>query len=380
MATDHNTSGRRPHYQRGRRGMDRRGNERRTPQQAAEQGPRASSDQVDVEQIMREIRSRVSQRHGIELTPQQIQELAARRLEAILDPRHVNPTLFDQLRKGASSAPEPAPQAAEGGGSITEDALYEGGGVVRFFRRLLNPLLKLLFNPAPLIAALQAQARVSQEAATRGAERERRQTEWNALHYQVLQRLVTEVSRNSLEVQALVSRVEALGGRVDFNDRRIRTLDSAPAPARNQRAHEAPPHQPAPAPVENVAAESAPSQTTPAVTPAGSPDSQRRRRRRRRGRRGSTPGAEAAGVAAVAIPGTPDDGPDGGDDDEEMQDSAETVEPAQTDVLNSSPSIDPAPVPVAPEAPGFVTPEPAPAAESTPAPPVDTSGPGTTES
>jgi len=224
--------------------MDRRGSERRTPQQAAEQAPRSSSDQVDVEQIMREIRSRVSQRHGIELTPQQIQELAARRLEAILDPRNVNPTLFEQLRKGAASAPDPAPQTAEGELSITEDAIYDGGGVVRFFRRLLNPLLKLLFNPAPLVAALQTQARINRESATRAAERERRQTEWNALHYQVLQRLVTEVSRNSLEVQALVSRVEALTGRVDFNDRRVRALESVPVPARNQRTpHEAPPHQ-----------------------------------------------------------------------------------------------------------------------------------------
>ena len=33
--------------------------------------------EVDVEQIMRDIRSRISQRHGIELTTQQIEELAA---------------------------------------------------------------------------------------------------------------------------------------------------------------------------------------------------------------------------------------------------------------------------------------------------------------
>src|SRR5688572_24282403 len=98
MAMDHNASGRRPHYHRGRRGMDRRGTERRS-QQSADQTPRPSADQADVEQIMREIRSRIAQR-GIELSPQQIQDLAAHRLEAILDPRTSNPTLFDQLRKG----------------------------------------------------------------------------------------------------------------------------------------------------------------------------------------------------------------------------------------------------------------------------------------
>ena len=382
--------------------MDRRGAERRTPQQVAEQAPRSTNDQVDVEQIMREIRSRVSQRHGIELTPQQIQDLAARRLEAILDPRNVNPTLFEQLRKGAAAPPEPAPQTAKGELSITENAIYEGSGAVRFFRRLLNPLLKLLFNPSPLIAALQTQARINDDSAARAAERERRQTEWNALHYQVLQRLVTEVSRNSLEMQALVSRVEALAARVDFNDRRVRALESAPAPARSQRPHEAPPQQPAPAPVENVAVEPATGQSLPAATAAGPPDGQRRRRRRRRGRRGSTPFVEAAGAAAAGMAGTPDNGTDG-DDDEEMPEGVETAEPTVSVVPMSVEPMSPEPVSVEPvsvepEPPSFAAepaptgvlpqpaspawPEPAPPpeAEPVPAPPGDRSGPDTTES
>ena len=64
--------------------------------------PAAST--VDVEQIMREIRARIAQRHGIDLTTQQIQELAARRLEAILDPRTVKPALLEQLRQSGGSA------------------------------------------------------------------------------------------------------------------------------------------------------------------------------------------------------------------------------------------------------------------------------------
>ena len=336
---DHNPSGRRPNYHRGRRGTDRRGSERRTPPQAVDPGPRTSGDQVDVDQIMREIRSRVSQRHGIDLTPQQIQELAARRLEAVLDPRSLNPTLFDQLRKSASSAPEPTAPAGEGELAITEDAIYEGSGAVRFFRRLLNPLLKLLFNPAPLIAALQTQSRLNREAAARAAERERRQTEWNALHYQVLQRLVTEVSRNSLEVQALISRVEALAGRVDFNDRRVRTLESAPAPTRNQRPHDVA-QQPAPTPAEGVAGESAPSQATSSGAQSGQPDGQRRRRRRRRGRRGSTAGAEAGGGAGAAVTGlSPDHGADE-EDDEEIQGGSESFDPARADAPSASPSVE----------------------------------------
>jgi hypothetical protein len=72
MPTDHNTQGRRPHYSRGRRGPDRRGQDRRSLPAAAEQPGRPQGDQVDVEQIMRDIRARIAQRHGIELTSQQI--------------------------------------------------------------------------------------------------------------------------------------------------------------------------------------------------------------------------------------------------------------------------------------------------------------------
>src|SRR5687768_13650583 len=169
MAMDHNPSGRRPHYHRGRRGTDRRGSDRRTPQ-SAEQVGRPSGDQVDVEQIMREIRNRISQRHGIELSTQQIQDLAARRLEAILEPRTINPTLFEQLRKGAAAPPDPLPQAPEADDAIADDAIYAGSPVVAFFRRLFNPLLKLLFNPAPIVNALQAQGRLNRDATLRAAE------------------------------------------------------------------------------------------------------------------------------------------------------------------------------------------------------------------
>jgi len=327
--------------------------------------------------------------------------LAARRLEAILDPRNVNPTLFDQLRKGAAAAPDPPTQPAEGEREITEDAIYEGSGAVRFFRRLLNPLLKLLFNPAPLIAALQMQSRSNREVAARTAERERRQTEWNALHYQVLQRLVTEVSRNSLEVQALSSRVEALAARVDFNDRRIRTLE-APTPPRNQRPHEVI-HQPAPVPSEQVTAESMPSPSAPGAAPASQPDAQRRRRRRRRGRRGSAPGVEGAGGAGAATlagsVASPDDAAEG-DYEEEPQGGAE-AEPgpapsatAWSDAANEKPlaeaasalpaPADPAPAVSAPEAVSqpWPTPGPAPTAvpEAAPAEPVDQAGTGSAES
>ena len=57
---------------------------------------------------------------------------------------------------------------------------------------------------------------------------ERRQSEWNALQYELVQRVVAETSRISIEMQALSARVESLSARVDFNDRRVRTLESTP--------------------------------------------------------------------------------------------------------------------------------------------------------
>ena len=343
MAMDQNPSGRRPHYHRGRRGNDRRGNERRT-QQTPEQPNRASGDQTDVEQIMREIRSRISQRHGVELSPQQIQDLAGRRLEAILDPRTVNPTLFDQLRKGAAAPPDPLPQSAAAEYSITDDAIYEGGAAVRFFRRLFNPLMKLLFNPAPLVAALQAQTRINKDAATRAAELERRQTEWNALHYQILQRLVTEVSRTSIEMQSLGTRIESLAARVDFNDRRVRTLENTPVATRAHR-----PQEVASPPVA-VQAESVPavdSSTPSAPAPAG--DGQRRRRRRRRGRRGTMAPGDPNNAAAAAISGAGAVTDVEEDDDSEAEEMPESGQPAAEELSSQPPSAEPFAQPVASE-------------------------------
>jgi len=187
--------------------------------------------------------------------------------------------------------------------------------------------MKLLFNPAPLVAALQAQTRINRDAAARAAELDRRQTEWNALHYQVLQRLVTEVSRTSIEMQSLVTRIESLAARVDFNDRRVRTLENTPATTRSPRPQEA-----APAPA--VQAESAPAvESAPASASASAPaptgDAQRRRRRRRRGRRGTmapTESNNAPAEAAILTPGATADVEE--DDDAEAEETPEAGEPS----------------------------------------------------
>src|SRR6185436_18864122 len=174
---------RRPHYHRGRRGPDRRGDRRPPPQQ--QQSDSGNRDQLDVEQIMREIRSRISEKHGIELTTQQIQELAARRLEAILDPRAIKPSLMDELRRASGLPADTAPSEPEGDDSIDEAALYASkSGFLNSLRRLFN-----LLNPKAIVDALNALSRRTKAIAARETELRRRQTEWNALHFEILRRL-----------------------------------------------------------------------------------------------------------------------------------------------------------------------------------------------
>ena len=309
MAMDHSQHGRRGgHFQnRGRRGPNGRGRER-PPAPAQDQTPRGDRG-VDVEQIMRDIRARISQRSGVDLSNQQIQELAAHRLEAILDPRVLKPDLLDQLRKGAgerhrsSEAAPPAPPLFE------EVMLYDSpSGLLRLVRRLLNPILRLFLNPTPIAHALAVQGRMHADGAAREAERERRQAEWNALHYEILQRLVTEVARGSLESQSLSLRVESLSARVDFNDRRVRAFEGTQGRApRPQEAAAPPSAQPADngTPPESAVVPLSTAGQPPQGPQAPPGDAPRRRRRRRRGRRGAGSGTGApADTATGALPAT----------------------------------------------------------------------------
>jgi hypothetical protein len=309
---DHNQERRRGgHYRGHRRGPDRRGPDRRS-QPPQNQPPR---DQVDVEQIMRDIRARIAQRQGVDFSTQQIQDLAARKLESILDPRVVKPSLLEALRRGAggsSAQTTPARASSEPIYTFEDTTLYDSHrGLMRFMRRLLNPILKLFFNPNPLIRALHLQAKLNVDTATREAERERRQNEWNALHYEIVQRLVTEIARLSLDVQSLTARVESLNGRVDFNDRRVRGIEGASVSMR--QASRTPERTPEPLPAIVTEDQTAPP-AGPAAEPQseGSPDSARRRRRRRRGRRGTfgSPDGPQSHAAQTSAPVEHDAGSD----------------------------------------------------------------------
>jgi hypothetical protein len=266
---------------------------------------------------MREIRSRIADRHGVDLSNQQIQELAARRLEAILDPRAIKPSLLDEIRRASGLPADSPPKKPQIGSPFNEAALYESpSGFVRFMRRLLNPLLRLLINPAALTDAFQAQTEFLKAAAVREAELGRRQAEWNALHFEVLRRLVLDIARTEIDTQNLAQRAESLAAKVDFNERRVRgfeqsQLHSKPAP----RVSDPQAPSPSTAPPRDDAA--------PAEHPSpdGSPEARRRRRRRRGRRAGGGPMREPGVGGAIAVANTPEADP-GDDVDDAVEDAS----------------------------------------------------------
>jgi hypothetical protein len=197
-----------------------------------------------------------------------------------------------------------------------EATLYDSpNALLRFIRRLLQPLLRMMFNPTPIAHALALQSRLNAEIAGRDAERDRRQAEWNALHYEILQRLALEVSRGSIESQNLLLRVESLAAKVDFNERRVRSMEGAQV---RQRPQETPQQAPA---VPSVPSEGA--STSAPVAAAQSGEAPRRRRRRRRGRRAQGVPIPGASTNAPAQPSAVIE-QDDADVDEGFEDEAAT--------------------------------------------------------
>jgi hypothetical protein len=262
---------------------------------------------------MRDIRSRIGGREGPSLSEQEAQRLAARCLESILDVRSINPALMEQLRKsvvGDRSA-QANKRRMEPPYQFDDKALYNSHrGWMRAIRRLLNPVLKLFLNPDPIVQALQAQSALNLEVARRETKRDQRQAEWNALHYEILQRLVIEVSSVSVEARAVGPLVESLGAKVDFNERRVQSIEGL------QHQSEVSALPPPPASSQSVRpAQDRPTAATGSDAGSVGPDGTRRRRRRRRGRRSSgpevTPSDSTVLNADPQAPGDPEKSADG---------------------------------------------------------------------
>ena len=213
------------------------------------------SDNVDVEQIMRQIRSRIREKRGVDYTEEEIRELANVKLEKFLDPRGVRSDLLEQFRRKREASLPP-------NFKFEDTTLFETHrGFLAFMRKLLKPILKLFFNPNPLIEALHIQSKLNAQQAA-----------LEPLYYEVIHNLVLETTRLGIDVKNLKMRVESMSSRLDFDERRARALEGVV----QYRPGAVPPLQPPSGGPE--------SREQPRGTEAEQAE-RRNRRRRRRGRR-----------------------------------------------------------------------------------------------
>jgi hypothetical protein len=248
------------------------------------------SDAVDVEQIMRQIRARIREKRGVDYTEQQIQELAAVKLERFLDPKGVRSDLVDQFQRSRQVTPDPPNYGFE------DTTLFDSTrGIVRLIRRMLQPVLKLFWNPNPLIQVLHTQAEINNITTQRFKVRE----ELDALYYELIHNLVLELTRLGIETKNQKMRLESIASRLNFDERRARALEGVVAyrPGTVSASEQAEAEPPAAADAEEGEA--------PGPDEAGQPR-RRRRRRGRRGRRGGAPPAHAEAAGAPTTPGQPD--------------------------------------------------------------------------
>src|SRR5215213_8999412 len=108
------------------------------------------ADSVNVEQVMDQIRARIREKRGVDYTEQQIREMANVKLEKFLDPRSVRSDLLERFKSlQPAYVPPELPNYTFEDGTLFDTHR----GALRFIRRLLMPVLKLFFNPNPLIHA-----------------------------------------------------------------------------------------------------------------------------------------------------------------------------------------------------------------------------------
>ena len=89
---------------------------------------------------------------------QQIQELANVKLERFLDPKGVRSDLVEQFKRTREQAGPAAAELRLRG----HDALRARiAAFVRLIRKLLNPILKMMFNPNPIVHVLHMQGQIN---------------------------------------------------------------------------------------------------------------------------------------------------------------------------------------------------------------------------
>jgi hypothetical protein len=252
------------------------------------------SDGVDVEQIMRQIRSRIREKRGADYTEQEIRELATAKLEKFLDPSGVRSDLLQHFRRAHAAQQTADPPM----NYVFEDTtLFESPRpALRFIRNLLKPVLRLFFNYNRLSHVLHQQV----IANTQMHGYEARRKTLDALYYEVMHNLVLETTRLGIEVTNLRMRLESISSRLDFDERRARALEGVVQYRPSVIAAAA--SQPSPSPQSVSQGQPGQGQQSgPSMDPGVA--ERRSRRRRRRGKRrghGVPPGAQGTQAQGVS--------------------------------------------------------------------------------
>ena len=182
----------------------------------------AKGTDVDVEAIMANIRRKIEEKRKGLYTEDEVREIAEMKLDAVLEASEFNSDFVAAFRArdekwNYSFNPETIYASSHAG----------GGGLIRAARRLLHPVLKLFFNPNPIISALS------------------RQADLNRYYVLLLHNMAQELTRANLELTNLKARLRTLGIRVDFQGKREKTMEqvvlerepreSRPLPSRSDR-------------------------------------------------------------------------------------------------------------------------------------------------
>ena len=162
----------------------------------------AKGSDVDVEAIMSNIRRRIDKKRKGMYTEDEVREIAEMKLDAVLDSKEFNSDFVAAfLARDATWNFSFNPE------TIYASSRAEGGGFIRSVRRLLNPFLKLFFNPNPVISALS------------------RQTDLNRYYIILLHNMAEEVTRLNLELTNMKARLRTMGIRVDFQAKREKSFE-----------------------------------------------------------------------------------------------------------------------------------------------------------
>ncbi len=161
------------------------------------------SADVDVQEIVRQVRQRIEEKKQGLVTDAEIREIAEHTLQAVLDPHELKVDLLTDFRA----------QPERWNFLFDAETVYRSsrglvGRALQAVRRLLRPAQKLFWNPNPMISALS------------------RQSDLNKYYVHLFHNLAVELTRLNLEVQDLQNRNLQLQGRFELLARREKTLES----------------------------------------------------------------------------------------------------------------------------------------------------------